>query len=483
MKNFNLSVKNGGSYAAVCATGENSILDALRSAGCAAVSAPCGGRGVCGKCAVHVKGKVRNLETGEIAEVDGTVLSCRYAPASDCEIEISATAMDIEAAENVKLCGSGEGKGLAVDIGTTTIAMSLYDLTTGERIAQKSARNNQGTFGADVISRIEHCRKSNADALFTCLDSQLSEMCKDFGEITKAAIVGNTVMEHFAARLDPTPLAVPPFTARSLFGEHRQHKATDIYLAKCVSAYVGGDILAGMLACNLQDEADTVLYVDIGTNGEIVLGNREGFSCCATAAGPAFEGAEIECGMSAEVGAIDAVWSENGEVFTHVIGETEARGICGSGLIDAVAVMLDNKIIGRSGRFIKVFTEVGGVKAYKLSDSVYITAHDVHKIQLAKAAIRAGIETLAGKCDVSKLIIAGGFGKHINTENAVKIGLIPEFCAEKIRQAGNAAALGAALLLESDNEIKLNELYEKCSYVDLSSSEEFSKLYIENLNF
>lgn len=482
MKNFNLSVKNGGSYAAVYANGENSILDALRSAGCAAVSAPCGGRGVCGKCGVHVKGKVRNLETGEITDVDGTVSSCRYAPASDCEIEIAESAMDIEAAENVKLCG-GEGKGLAVDIGTTTIVMSLYDLTTGERIAQKSARNNQTSFGADVISRIEHCRKGSADALFTCLDTQLSEMCKDFGEITKAAIVGNTVMEHFAAHLDPTPLAVPPFKPQSLFGEHKKHKNTDVYLSKCVSAYVGGDILAGMLACDLQDEEDTVLYIDIGTNGEIVLGNREGFSCCATAAGPAFEGAEIECGMSAEVGAIDAVWACNGEIFTHVIGETEARGICGSGLIDAVAVMLENKIIGRSGRLAKNCTEVNGVKAFMLSDRVYITAHDVHKVQLAKAAIRAGIETLADKCDVSKLIIAGGFGKHINTENAVKIGLIPEFCAEKIRQAGNAAALGAALLLRSENEIKLNALYEKCSYVDLSTSEEFSKLYIENLNF
>ena len=259
MKNFELSVKNGGSYAAVCANDENSILDALRKSGIAAVSAPCGGRGVCGKCAVHIKGKVRNLETGEIADANGTLLSCRYAPESDCEIKIAENTMDIEAAENIKLAGGGEGKGLAIDIGTTTIAMSLCDLHTGECIAQKSARNNQSTFGADVISRIEHCRKGSADVLFDCLSAQLSEMCGDFGEIKKAAIVGNTVMEHFAAHLDPTPLAVPPFTAQSLFGEHIQHKNTDVYLAKCVSAYVGGDILAGMLACNLQDEADTVL--------------------------------------------------------------------------------------------------------------------------------------------------------------------------------------------------------------------------------
>ena len=257
----------------------------------------------------------------------------------------------------------------------------------------------------------------------------------------------------------------------------------DVYFAKCVSAYVGGDILSGMLACNLQNERDTVLYVDIGTNGEIVLGNCDGFFCCATAAGPAFEGAEIECGMSAEAGAIDAVWSENGEFRIHVIGDCKAIGICGSGLIDAVAVMLNEKIIGKSGRFLKGCAELNGVKAFKLSDKVYITAHDIHKVQLAKAAIRAGIETLAGKTHIDKLIIAGGFGRSINIENAVKIGLLPDFCAEKIRQVGNAAALGAALLLEPDNETILDELAEKCTYVDLSSSDEFSENYIKNLNF
>lgn len=483
MKNYILSVKNGGDYTAVCANEENSILSALRSAGFAAIEAPCGGRGVCGKCAVTVKGLVRNIETGEVLRADGAILSCRFSPAGDCEITLGKGKMSIAAAENVSLSGFDLGFGLAVDIGTTTIAMSLYDLATGKCTAQKCAVNSQRAFGADVISRIEYCRKNGAEALYSCLDKQLREMASDMPELSKISVVGNTVMEHFAARLDPVPLAVPPFTPQSLFGEHAEQDGTDVYLSKCVSAYVGGDVLAGMLACNLHEEESTVLYVDIGTNGEIVLGNRDGFTCCATAAGPAFEGAEIECGMSAAEGAIDAVWVKDGKLFTHVIGGGKAKGICGSGLIDAIAVLLDNGFIGKSGRLIKGYTEINGTKAFALCDGVYLTAHDIRKLQLAKAAIRAGIETLLKEKCVSELIVAGGFGRYINIENAVKVGLLPENCAKKIRQVGNAAALGAALLLEPDNELILNSLAEKCDYVDLSSSAEFSENYIKYLNF
>ena len=483
MKNYTLSVKNGGEITAICADAENSILDALRGADIAAVTAPCGGRGVCGKCAVGVKGRVREISSGEISDIDGTVPSCRYAPAGDCEIILNENDLTIAPAEKAKLSGGGNGRALAIDIGTTTIAMGLYDLSSGECITEKSAPNKQSAFGADVISRIEHCRKGNADALYDCLFNQLSEMCGDMRNIKKAAVVGNTVMEHFAARLDPSPIAVPPFTPQSLFGEHKTIGGTDVYFTRCVSAYVGGDVLAGMLACNLQNEEKTVLYVDIGTNGEIVLGNKDGFTCCATAAGPAFEGAEIECGMSAKDGAIDSVRIENGKITAHVIGGGKAKGICGSGLIDAVAAMLELGIIGKSGRFIKGFTELGGKKVFMLADGVYLSVQDIRRLQLAKAAIRAGIDTLLDGNEAREIIVAGGFGNYINSESAVKIGLLPDFGAEKIRQAGNAAAIGAALLLEPDNENVLCQLAEKCRYVDLSSSEEFSENYIKSLNF
>lgn len=484
MKNFVLTVRRGDEKFTVAANGENSILSVLQNADIAAVEAPCGGRGVCGKCAVEIKGLVRYIETGEVSEVDGEALSCRCAPAGDCEIHLKTQGeMNIAVPDAVSLSGGKDGFGLAVDIGTTTIAMSLYDLTTGKCIAQKSEMNRQSIFGADVISRIEHCRKDSAEALFNCLDRQLSEMVSDMPPLSKISVVGNTVMQHFAARLNPAPLAVPPFTVQSLFGEHRAQNGIDVYLSKCVSAYVGGDVLAGMLACNLQNESSTVLYVDIGTNGEIVLGNKDGFTCCATAAGPAFEGAEIECGMNASAGAIDSVRMKNGKLCAHVIGEGKAAGICGSGLIDAVAVLLENGFIGKSGRFIKGFSEVNGAKAFILRDNVYLTARDIHKLQLAKAAIRAGIEVLLKEKTVDEIIIAGGFGRYINIKNAVKIGLLPENCAEKIRQVGNAAALGAALLLEPDNETVLNSIAEKCSYKDLSSTDEFSELFIKNLNF
>ena len=484
VRNHVLCVKNGDNYTAVCANEENSILDALRSAGFAAVEAPCGGRGVCGKCAVRIKGSVRNLDTDEVSFVDGTVSACRNALAGDCELWlVSGEGMNIVSGGRDKIRGGGEGLGLAVDLGTTTVVMALYDLSSGKRIAEKSAENAQRTFGADVISRIEHCRNGNAGALFDCLGNQLSEMAEEFGPLKKVFLVGNTVMEHFAARLDPSPIAVPPFTPQSIFGEHKTIGGTDVYFARCVSAYVGGDVLAGMLACNLQNEEKTVLSVDIGTNGEIVLGNKDGFTCCATAAGPAFEGAEIECGMSAKAGAIDSVRIENGKITAHVIGGGKAKGICGSGLIDAVAAMLELGIIGKSGRFIKGFTELGGKKVFMLADGVYLSVQDIRRLQLAKAAIRAGIDTLLDGNEAREIIVAGGFGNYINSESAVKIGLLPDFGAEKIRQAGNAAAIGAALLLEPDNENVLCQLAEKCRYVDLSSSEEFSENYIKSLNF
>lgn len=484
MKNFVLTVHCGEKNLSSAADGENSILNVLRNANIAAVNAPCGGRGVCGKCAVEINGIVRNIETGEFSRVADEVLSCRYAPAGDCEIFLKAQSeMIIALSEEAEIKGGADGFGLAVDIGTTTIAMSLYDLCTGKCVSHKSEMNRQSAYGADVISRIEYCRKSGSDALYSCFDSQLRDMVSGMPELSKISVVGNTVMQHFAARLDPAPLAVPPFTAQSLFGEHVKQNGTDVYLSKCVSAYVGGDVLAGMLACGLQNKSSTVLYVDIGTNGEIVLGNKDGFTCCATAAGPAFEGAEIECGMNAAVDAIDSVSMDNDKLCAHVIGEGAAKGICGSGLIDAVAVLLENGYIGKSGRFIKGWTEINGAKAFVLRDNVYITAHDVHKLQLAKAAIRAGIDVLLKEKSVDEIIIAGGFGRYINIKNAVKIGLLPENSAEKIRQVGNAAAFGAALLLEPDNEIVLNSIAEKCSYRDLSSSDEFSELFIKSLNF
>lgn len=495
MNTFKLTVHRGEESFTLCNHGEKSILESLGTAH--SPDSPCGGRGVCGKCGVELKGLLRSFEDGKIMAVEGRVLACRYAPAGDCEIWLEGKSdAKIETAESAKIMGGGEGLGLAVDVGTTTVAAALYDLKSGECLAEKSELNAQRIFGADVISRMEHCRKGRFSELCELTQNQLRALVENPDDIKKAVIVGNTVMLHLAAGLDPSGLAVPPFTPMSLFGNTAKSplwKNAEVYYSPCVSAYVGGDVTAGMLCCGLQNAEGTQLYVDIGTNGEIAIGNKDWYMTCATAAGPAFEGAEIACGMNAYEGAVDSVRTENGDIIAHVIGGGAAKGICGSGLIDTVAVLLELGLISRSGRLIdreKVpenlqsrFTEIDGVRAFIIRDGVYITLHDIHKVQLAKAAIRAGIETLTGDAEITRLTVAGGFGKHINVKNAIRIGLLPDLPEEKIRQAGNAAAKGAALLLNDGEREKLCALAEKCGYLDLSSAKEFSEKYIENLNF
>lgn len=491
MKNYSLTVHCGGETRVLCADGEKSILESLGTAHIS-VDAPCGGRGVCRKCTVELKGILRAFEGNNIIEADGEVLACRYAPAGDCEVWLAPEEeLRIATGEKSTIAGGGEGLGLAIDIGTTTVVSALYDLGTGECLGEKSELNAQRGFGADVISRIEHCRKGSFEDICECTAKQLSQLGEK-DNITRVSIVGNTVMEHLAAGLDPTPLAVPPFTVRSLFGEAVKSAVwpeAEVYFARCVSAYVGGDVLAGMYACDMQNAEGLQLYVDMGTNGEIAMGNREGYVTCATAAGPAFEGAEISCGMHAAKGAVDRVWTENGEIFIHVIGGGRAKGICGSGLIDAVAVMLELGIVGKSGRLMSIdkyadrYTVIDGAKSFAIAEGVYLTAHDIRKVQLAKAAIRAGIETLLGGREITGLTVAGGFGKYINIRSAVKIGLLPHVSEDIINQGGNAAAKGAVLLLEKGRKEELMSLAERCSYHDLSSSAEFSKNYIDYLNF
>lgn len=496
MKTFRLTVHSGEETLTLCADSEKSILESLGTTR-HSISAPCGGRGLCGKCEVELKGLLRSLTGGAAEYVSGKVHACRYAPAGDCEIWINQrSGAVIEAAEKQKIKGGGGGFGLAVDIGTTTLAAAVYDLSTGECIAEKTELNAQKSFGADVLSRIEHCRRGSFAELLAVTEKQLASLAEDNEKITRVSIVGNTVMLHLAAGLDPSGIAVPPFTPQSLFGEYAKSdvwKNAEVYFARCVSAYVGGDVLAGMLASGLQAAEETQLYVDIGTNGEIAMGNRHGYKTCATAAGPAFEGAEICCGMNAAEGAIDSISVENGEIIARVIGGGRAVGICGSGLIDAVAVLLELGLLSKNGRLIPAekapenlcrrYTEVDGVRAFILCDDVYITLHDIRKVQLAKAAIRAGIETIMQGENIGTLTVAGGFGKHLNVKNAVRIGLIPDIPEEKIRQVGNAAARGAALLLQSGEAERLAAFAEKFSYVDLSSTKEFSEKYIQYLNF
>lgn len=490
---YQLCIHINNSIFHINADSEHTILDALRANGIP-INAPCAGRGTCGKCKLLCKGQLLMSANMHSQYFYGEVNACRCKPAGTCEIWIYDEKFSFSHSDLPILCGGGEGKGLFVDIGTTTISSGIYDLKSGKCIRKISMLNAQRLYGADVISRLEYCRNGELDHLFDCTKTQINELI-DYKDLNRISIVGNTIMEHLAAQIDPSSISIPPFIPQHFFGEEIKslYQNIDTYFAPCISGYVGGDIIAGLLACNLHIASGLQLYVDIGTNGEIAFGNSHGYITCATSAGPAFEGAEIECGMNAIDGAIDHIQSNNGDIYCHVIGNKVAKGICGSGIIDAVAVMLDLHLINKTGRFVGKeqvpknlqwrFSFKNGYKVFYLCDKVYLTQHDIHNVQLAKAAIMAGIETLVKNRDYDCLTLAGGFGNYIDISNAIRIGLLPKIQENKIRQAGNAAARGAALLLEDQSRAEIRLLAKSCSYIDLSLSNSFSESFIRNINF
>ena len=510
--------QEAGDFKISCAP-EDSFLTALRDAGFTEPETPCGGKGTCHKCRVFVTGGVRSLSTGETRAVaDEELLACRFAPAGDCTLRLHSSSGEMRVVTGglAAIGGGGEGLGLAVDIGTTTVAAFLYALDTGLRLTEAGARNAQRGYGADVISRITCCGEAGKlpelrDAIRTQVTSLARTMCQSRGrelsEIRRVSIAGNTVMEHLFDGLDPTQIGVAPFRPASLFGDSRAAKSclpdfrpdAGVYLCPCVAGYVGGDVTAGLLASGGADAEGLWLYIDIGTNGEMALGNKDGFVCCATAAGPAFEGAEITCGMGGAPGAIDRVRAEGGDVSVHVIGEEgKALGVCGSGLIDAVAAMLELEVVTEAGRLLsaddipgpagaRIFREKDR-QAFRLRDGVYIAAQDIREIQLAKAAIRAGAETLlelrgVAAADITELVIAGGFGAYMDKYSALRIGLLPQVSPERIRHVGNSAGAGAALTLTPEGRRALEEFAQRCSYLELSSSRAFSEHFMDYMAF
>lgn len=404
--------------------------------------------------------------------------------------------------------------GLAADIGTTTVAAYYYNLRNGACIAVKSGLNGQGAHGADVISRIGYGIEDK-DGLSNLqkeiigqLNGMTAEICSEAG-LLAASLVGNTVMQHLAAGISPREIAAAPFTSATDFGFSIPFSKIGLsgcpdglaYFAPCAAGYVGGDILAGLEACGGAAEEGLILFLDIGTNGEMALGNRDGFLCCATAAGPAFEGAHIEKGCGGVAGAVDSVALRDGQVAYTTIDGQPPVGLCGSGLIDAMATMVRAEICDETGRildedelpdelaFLIEEGETGNRFWIDRKKELYLTQKDVRELQLAKAAIAAGIRVLlsvSGKReeDISALYLAGGFGAHINQESAAAIGLFPSSLLSKVRVVGNAAGAGAANVLRNKNgKEELSALLEKMRYVELSSNDIFMEEYVEQMMF
>lgn len=474
----------------------------------------CGGRGTCGKCRVTVSGAVEPADETErkflaSAELDaGVRLACRCIT-SGGEVCVAAYEADTTSAIQLEgvmsaftpspLCG---GYGIAVDVGTTTVAVYLCDMNTCRIVRTGAFQNPQRVRGADVITRIGYIieDKANLVSLQQLIIDAVNKTVTGFGvpadSINAAVITGNTTMLHIFAGYDPSGIANAPFTPATLFGFTVRAASlglavnpdADVYLMPCFSAYVGGDIATGMIAADVDKSDGLNLYIDIGTNGEMGLGGRDGICLCATAAGPAFEGAHIECGMGGVQGAVRRVVYENGVITLDTIDKGVPAGICGSGLIDAVAVMLDCGALGETGRIDK---ELYKDERFYLDRerNIYISGKDIREVQLAKSAVCAGIMTLIDDAgvtpdDVKRVIIAGGFGAHINPHSAAKIGLIPAEFEKKVEIVGNTAGTGAVLyLLSGDARERINNVSSLSRYLELSCNEFFMDEYVERMMF
>lgn len=459
------------------------------------IDTPCGGRGKCGKCLVKAEGalsepteKEKEL-LGELIH-RGYRISCLTYIERDFSYEIpdpqNPEVVTYFAEDKLKVELTPGKRFMAVDIGTTTVAIYCIDGATGKIFDTGSFTNAQDIYGADVISRLVYAERGGASELQNALIRDIfEEAVMSFGDGEDlpdyCVVCGNTAIEHFLTGEDASGIAKLPFKPSSLFGkEYKMPFAKKTYVAPCVAAYVGGDITCGAVACDIDRAEELTLYIDIGTNGEIVLADKDRALCCAAAAGPAFEGANIECGCTARTGAIEKVWYDDGLKY-KTIGNAPAVGICGSGLIDAAAALLSGGELDETGRLEE--------EKYRFYRDIYISQKDIRNLQSAKAAIAAGIKTLLHELKkpvsaVKKVIIAGGFGMHIDPESACDIGLIPSELRGKIEFLGNCAGLGAVNCSLSENERKRTEAFaKKLEYIELSGHKKFNELYIEEMFF
>lgn len=485
----NVTVLMDGRETVIPAQTGETILEALARAGIA-VSAPCGGLGRCRKCAVRATGELA-CEDG--ARLDGqTVLACRTRLTGDARVRVSESKAEIlktgvSAGEET----DGEaGLGVSVDVGTTTLAAYLVERSTGRVLASDARLNPQRPHGADVISRLSFAIESEENAallqreILAAIDEMTRSMLERAGrageEIRCRALVGNTVMMHLLGGYPARPLAFAPFTPAYTALHEKELGGVRTILGGCISGYVGADTLAAALACGLDERDENAMLIDIGTNGEIMLKKDGRCFACSCAAGPAFEGAHIACGTGAVAGAIDHARVENGEIVYTTIGGGEATGICGSGLIDLTAALLERGDITPMGRM------AGDVR---LSERVYLARSDIREVQLAKAAIASGIRILAEQAgaalaDIEKVYLAGGFGNFIGLDSACRIGLLPAELRAKIVPVGNAAGSGSVRLLVSEQaRRRVEALRQATRCVELAATPDFNDVYTDELLF
>jgi len=493
---------------------------------------PCGGRGVCGKCMIEITGEISKPDERE--KVLSRRLSCRTRLYGNAVVKLSGktdvaaegTCQDIygtdicsgqeeiqlggEEADSVCLYGckrkNAEAEksriGAAVDIGTTTVALAVYDLWTGKCLATETMLNPQSAVAADVIGRITAAEEGHLSRLKQMITDCIENLAEKSGyrkQIDKWCIAGNTTMLYLFTGREPQSLAVAPFHAEYLFGEEDIFGGKPLYLPACMEAFVGADVTCAVLYSGMCDKSKTALLCDIGTNGEIVLWKKGKLYATSAPAGPVFEGVGISCGCQSTQGAVESVrlltvpgdarenseneltyQGENG-LQIKTIGGAKPVGLCGSGVIDAVACLLENGTVDETG----AMEDEEAV----ICEGIVLGRKDIRQVQLAKAAIAAGIKTLLELSDtkeeeITTFYIAGGFGSHLNIDSAVRIGLFPGTLAEKVKVLGNGALKGAAaLLVQEELKEKIDEIVSKAVCVNLGSTQEFNDKYVEEMFF
>ncbi|HML66973.1 MAG TPA: ASKHA domain-containing protein [Clostridia bacterium] len=500
----------------VCVPNGTLVSSAARTAG-VFIDSPCGGNGTCGKCTI-------------LLSQDGKqerVLACQTAIDRDCTVSLehasslttlqSGTERNIPFApyqpEHTVVAGACFA---AIDLGTTSIVCYLLDGKTGEQLATVGMQNPQSAFGADVIARANYVLTSNKPhALRTIVIRALNELIataaaqarRTATQVARISIVGNTVMHHILLDLPLGRLVRAPYLPFSC--EKRilpaaelglaVHSAAWVFVAPVIGGFVGADTVACLSATAFEQNLEPALLLDIGTNGELVCTNGTRRVCCSTAAGPAFEGANISCGMRAESGAIDHVWLEDDCFRFSTIGDSPARGICGSGLIELIALLVKAGTINETGKFCSdaslsshLFTDSDGKTFFLMAQDhlpITLSQKDVRELQLGKAAIRAGISVLLEslslqESQITRVLLAGAFGSHLSPDALCDIGLLPEAFRGKVESIGNAAGEGAKLYVRNFELFQESEpLARGTEYIELSLSAAFTNYYIDAMSF
>ena len=457
------------------------------------IPAACGGRGSCGKCAVQC----RMLD----AEEYQTVLSCHTSVTSDLTVLLDADSKST--LWKVSSLSSLSAKtGMVLDVGTTTLAACLVDKATGDVLAKASMLNPQGAFGADVLSRISALGEGKGEAMRAAVVDATNRLIAEFSttgaQIEEVAVAGNPTMLHLFIGVDPTGIGSYPFTpafteAKCFVGADIGIDAPRVRLLPSISAYLGSDVSAGILACEMDKTDKTQLFIDLGTNGELVLAHSGRLFAASTAAGPALEGANLSCGMGGVAGAIDRVWHEEKRLHFTTVENAPACGICGSGLLDLVTLLLDEGILDETGAWSEecdspLFHHLED-DCFYLTPDVHLSQNDVRQFQLAKAAIAAGIEALTAHCgievdEIEQVFLAGGLGYYMSPVSAARTGLLFPTLLSRTQIVGNTALAGARLcLLHKEKQAELASLCKETETVELSFSPVFSQAYIENMGF